>query len=95
MSTLMDGQAALSTCPTHCFAATGMAPTTRSVACVTTVHVTFGTFFGTRPKTSRSKSSTISGRRTFHHCSAVVTFWPFFVTSGSGRSGKGLALAGS
>src|SRR5438094_7094367 len=46
MSTLMAGQPALSTCPTNCFAATGMAPTTRSVACITTVQVTFGTFFG-------------------------------------------------
>ena len=31
----------------------------------TTVHVTAGTFFGTRPITSLSKSSTISGRRCF------------------------------
>ena len=91
----MDGQAELSTVPRSCLAMTALLPTTRSVACVTTVHVTFGTFFGTRPKTSRSKSSTISGRRTFHHCAAVVTFWPSFVTSGSGKSGKGLALAGS
>ena len=40
---------------------------------VFTVHVTFGTLRGTRPSTSRSNSSTISGRRCFHHASAVVT----------------------
>ena len=60
-----------------------------------TVQVTFGTFLGTRPRTSRSKSSTISGRRCFHHISAVVTFLPFFRVKTSGRFGKGLARASS
>ena len=59
------------------------------------VHVTFGVLLGTRPYTSRSKSSTISGRRSFHQSSGVVTFCPFFNVSGSGRSGNGFALAGS
>ena len=46
-------------------------PTVHVARCCVTVHVTFGTFFGTRPSTSRSKSSTISGRRCFHHTSAL------------------------
>ena len=41
----------------------------------TTDHVTFGTLRGMRPSTSRSNNSTISGRRSFHHTSAVVTFY--------------------
>ena len=52
-----------------------------------TTHVTFGTFFGTRPRTSRSKSSTISGRRCFHHAAALVTLRPFFSVRTSGRFG--------
>src|ERR1700682_1383259 len=36
MPTLIDGQAELSTLPTNCLATTGLMPTTRSVACVTT-----------------------------------------------------------
>jgi len=35
----------------------------------------------------RSKSSTTSGRRRFHHTLAVLTFLPFFNTRGSGRWG--------
>src|SRR5690242_18385191 len=94
ISTLMVGQAELSTCPTSCFATTGISPTTRSTAWVVIVQFTFGTFFGTRPKTSRSKFSTISGRGCFHRIPGVVTFCPFFRVSGSGGSGYGLALAG-
>ena len=63
--------------------------------CVVTLQCTLGTSFGTRPIISRLKSSTISGRRCFHQISAVVTFSPFFNTSGSGRSGTGLAFSGS
>ena len=63
-----------------------------------TVHVTFGTFLGTRPSTSRSKSSTISGRRCFHHIAGVVTFLPFFSVRTSGRIririGRGLVVIG-
>ena len=43
-----------------------------------TVHVTFGTSFGTRPTTSRSKSSMISGRRFSFQIFVEVTFLPFF-----------------
>src|SRR5262245_42150 len=86
-STLIEGQAELSTCPTKCFALTGISPTTRSTAWVVISHVTLGTFWGTRPMTSRSKSSTISGRRLFHHVSGLVTFFPFRNVSASGRSG--------
>jgi hypothetical protein len=60
-----------------------------------TVHVTFGTFFGTRPSTSRSKSSTISGRRWSHQTLAVVTFLPFFNFKTSGRFGYGFAVLSS
>ena len=38
-------------------------PADRPLDVCVTVHVTFGTLRGTRPTTSRSKSSTISGRR--------------------------------
>src|SRR6185437_9718849 len=76
ISTLIDGQAELSTCPTSCFATTGTSPTTRSTAWVVIAQITFGAFFVTRPITSRSKSSTIAGRRCFHHISGVVTFFP-------------------
>src|SRR5258706_11271651 len=48
ISTLIDGQAELSTCPTSCLATTGSSPTTRSTAWVVIVQVTLGTFFGTR-----------------------------------------------
>ena len=94
ISTLICGSDELSTCPTSCFPITGCAPTiSRTV--FATVHVTDGTFFGTRPITSRSKSSTISGRRCFHHISGVVTFSPFFSVSTSGRFGNGLAFDSS
>jgi hypothetical protein len=51
-----------------------------------TSQVTLGMFFGRRPYTSRSNSSTISARRAFH-CAADVTFVPLFITSGSGNFG--------
>ena len=85
ISTLIAGYAELSTCPTNCFSMTGKTPVFESVV-VLTVQVTLGTFGGMRPSTSRSKSSTISGRRWFHHCSADVTFCPLFNVSASGRS---------
>ena len=56
---------------------------------------TSGTFRGTRPSTSRSKSSMISGRRCLIHASRVVTLRPFFSVRTSGRSGYGLAFASS
>ena len=94
ISTLICGSDELSTRPTNRFPITGCAPTiSRTV--FSTVHVTEGTSFGTRPMTSRSKSSTISGRRCFHHISGVVTLSPFFSVSASGRFGNGLALDSS
>src|SRR6266566_7109124 len=58
-----------------------------------TSQVTLGTFFGTRPYTSRSKSSWISARRAFH-CLTVVTLLPFFIVMSSG-SGYLFAVASS
>ena len=40
-----------------------VAPDLRHATVFVTAHVTLGTSLGTRPSTSRSKSSTISGRR--------------------------------
>ena len=77
MSTLIDGHAELSACPTSCFSTTGKTPAFESLV-LFTAQVTLGTLGGTRPSTSRSKSSTISGRRCCHHCSADVTFLPVF-----------------
>ena len=51
-----------------------------------TDQVTFGTSFGMRPTTSRSKSSMISLRRV-SHCALVVTLVPFFSTISSGSFG--------
>ena len=62
ISTVIPGYDELSTCPVIIFATTGIVPTLVFTVSVT-VHVTLGTFFGTRPSTSRSKSSMISGRR--------------------------------
>ena len=94
MSTVMPGYAELSTWPTSTLPMVGLSPT-MPLAVSVTVHVTFGTDFGTRPSTSRSKSSTISGRRCLFHMSADVTFRPFFSVSGSGSIGNGLASASS
>ena len=94
MSTLIAGQAELSTWPTSFLVTTGKSPTFSCVV-LTTSHVTFGAFAGTRPYTSRSKCSTISGRRSFHHISADVTCSPSSVTSGSGSVGYGFAFASS
>ena len=74
MSTVIAGQAELSTCPISRLPFAGKLPTSPPVTFETTVQVTFGTLAGTQPTTSRSKSSTISGRRRFHHISAVLTF---------------------
>ncbi len=90
----MSGYDELSTCPTSSLLMAGYVPTVVFAVSVT-VHVTLGTFFGTRPITSRSKSSTISGRRCFHHIFALVTFLPFFSVNASGRFGKGFALDSS
>lgn len=90
----ISGSEALSTCPANCFVMTGISPFVPEVLLVTS-QVIAGMCFGVRPYTSRSKSSRISGRRCFHRLSAVVTRWPFFNLSGSGRTGKGLALASS
>src|SRR4029079_1626751 len=84
--TSIDGQSELSTRPCSCFSTT-VFPATVVSRVSATVQVTLGTFGGIRPMTSRSKSSTISGRRCFHHASAVFTRWPFFSASGSGRLG--------
>ena len=65
---------------------------TNSLSVTSTVQVTLGRSFGRRPYTSRDMSSTISGRRCFHHISGVVTFWPFFRVSASGRFGYGFAV---
>ncbi len=94
MSTLIDGYAELSTCPTNFFSTTGKTPAFESLV-LFTAQVTLGTLGGMRPTTSRSKSSTISGRRCFHHCSADVTFCPFFNVSASGRSPYRFAFASS
>jgi hypothetical protein len=94
ISTEIAGWDALSTRPTSCVPTTGRSPTIPLAVSVTT-HVTVGTFAGTRPSTSRSKSSTISGRRRVRHMSAEVTVVPFFSVRISGRSGKGLASASS
>src|SRR5437879_8769493 len=91
-STLIDGYAELSTCPTNCFSTTGKTPAFESVVFFT-AQVTLRALGGMRPTTSRSKSSTISGRRRFHHCSADVTFCPLFNVSASGRSPYGFAFA--
>ena len=48
MSTLMDGQALLSTWPTSCLALARIMPTI-STSSASTVQVTDGTFSGTRP----------------------------------------------
>ena len=77
ISTLISGQAVLSACPMSSLAMTGYGPTV-SFTVLVTVHVILGAFGGTRPSTSRSKSSTISGRRCFHHISGVVTGRPSF-----------------
>ena len=66
---------------------TGYGPTL-SLTVFVTVQVTFGTFAGTRPSTSRSKSSTISGRRLSNHISAEVTGCPFFSVRIGGIIGK-------
>ena len=94
ISTLMEGQAELSTWPMSCLALARIMPT-YSISSTSTVQVTSGTFSGTRPYTSRSKSSTISGLLTSHHCLAVVTFFPALVFISSGITGKGLALLSS
>src|SRR5579883_128851 len=94
ISTVSAGYAELSTRPASNFPTTARPPTDAFTVLVTS-QVTLGAFFGTRPSTSRSKSSTISGRRSRHHISAVVTLRPFFSVSASGRSGNGLAFASS
>src|SRR5688572_8716112 len=86
ISTAIAGYEELSTWPISCFAITGRPATCACTVCFSS-HFTAGTFAGTRPNTSRSKSSTISGRRCFHHASAVVTLRPLFKVRGSGRSG--------
>src|ERR1017187_6174279 len=93
-STLIKGSSELSTWPTSCLPTTGWEPTVASTVFVT-VHVTFGTSLGTRPTTSRSKSSTISGRRCSHHIPGEVTFTPFLSTSTVGKLANGLALDSS
>ena len=66
MSTAMDGYAELSTWPTSCLPTTRRPPTRAGVGRRRPSTSTFGTFFGMRPYTSRSKSSTISARRRAH-----------------------------
>jgi hypothetical protein len=61
-------------------------PPTDVLTVSSTVHVTFGTTFGTRPTTSREKSSRSSVRRV-SHCALVATVEPFFSTISSGSFG--------
>ena len=84
--TLIAGYAELSTWPISFLVITGTSPFFSSVV-LTTSHFTAGVCCGTRPYTSRSKSSTSCGRRWSHHIFADVTFWPSFITSGSGGGG--------
>ncbi|PYP75128.1 MAG: hypothetical protein DMD35_22315 [Gemmatimonadetes bacterium] len=93
MSTVIAGNAALSACPVSCVPITRRPPIV-PVSVAVTAHVTFGASFGTRPITSRSKSSTISARRRVQS-RGVVTRCPFFSTSRGGRFGNGLAFASS
>ncbi len=93
ISTVIAGSAELSTWPTTLVAVTGTGPTFSASEAVT-VQLTPGAPTGTRPRTSRSKPSTISARR-LGHIAGVVTRRPSFMTRGSGQSGKGLALASS
>src|SRR5579883_3370277 len=86
ISTLIAGYDELSTCPANCFVIAAKSPLLVLDVLVTSQR-TDGTFPGTRPYTSRSKSSTISGRLWFHHISGVVTRFPFFRTNGSGKFG--------
>src|SRR3954453_23798424 len=83
MSTVTSGNAALSTGPTTSLPITGRPPTT-NLSVRATFQLTFGTLAGTRPSTSRSNASTISGLRSFHQASAVATFLPLSRVSGSG-----------
>ena len=94
MSTSIAGYAELSTRADELAADDALPPISHSRV-ATTDHVDRRALAGTRPTTSRSKSSTISGRRSLHHASAVVTFAPFFSVSGSGRIGYGFASASS
>ena len=61
MSTPIDGHNELSTCPASFFSITGKTPAFE-LTVLATIQVTLGALGGTRPSTSRSKSSTISGR---------------------------------
>src|SRR6516164_10483474 len=94
ISTVASGKAELSAVPISSLPTTGRPPTLNCSVRLTR-HATFGTFRGTRPSTSRSKSSTISGRRSFHHVSALVTFLPFSSVSASGRFAYGFASGSS
>src|SRR4051812_13102438 len=84
MLTVMAGHAELSTLPISAVVLLGTVgaapprpPKPRPFALGSsggaTSHVTLGTSLGTRPYTSASKYSTISGRRSFHQISGVVT----------------------
>jgi hypothetical protein len=86
MSTVIDGNDELSTWPVSCRPMTGRDPSDHSSDAVAD-HVTLGTLRGIRPMTSRSKSSTISGRRCVFQTRADVTFVPFASVSASGRIG--------
>ena len=55
------------------------------------VHVTLGTFFGIRPYTSRSKSSTNSARRRVQSA-ALVTLCPSFSVRTIRKVGEGIGL---
>src|SRR3954462_15285671 len=57
ISTVIAGYAVLSTCPTNCFSMTVWGPAVVLVV-LATVQATLGASAGTRPSTSRSKSST-------------------------------------
>src|ERR1017187_7611725 len=94
MLTVIAGYAELSTWPTIFLVTTGTSPFFSCVVPVTS-QTTLGATLGTRPQTSRSKSSAISGRRLLHQTLADFTFLPFFSTSGSGSFGYGLAFASS
>ena len=93
MSTVIAGYAELSACPMSCVPTTRRPPIV-PVSVAATLHATRGAFFGTRPITSRSNSSTISARRRAQR-RGVVTRCPFFSVSSGGRFGNGFAFDSS
>ena len=84
--TSMSGAALLSTRAVSVVMRTGRPPTVESVT-GELLQLTPGRTFGTRPSTSRSNPSMISGRRCMRQAFAVSTRLPLLSRSGSGQSG--------